>query len=760
MLAAAVAFAAVPARAEDSITLPEIGVVATTPLLGSGIDRDKWPGAVETLGAPDIDETDGPKLTGALDRKVGSVSLNKEQGSPFQPDLLYRGFAASPIFGVAQGLAVYQNGVRLNESFGDTVNWDLIPDFAIDRVNLVGANPVFGLNALGGAIALGMKNGFTAPGTRFEIEGGSFGRVEGNAEYGINAGPFASYIGVGGVHEDGYRDHSPALLRKLYGDLGYRWNGIELHLSYARASNMIDAAGPTPVELLAQSRTAVFTLPQAMRNQSDLVTLGGSYAATGALRFDGNVYYRHFGQHLIDGNTTEVQACADPTLLCLGNASTLLVDAAGMPVANALGGATPSEIDRTKTETNAVGGSVQATLNQSLWNRGNQLVAGLALDHARTNYGAASELGILQPDRYVVGTGTIIDQPDGTLAPISLGASSDYYGLYATDTLDVTDALSVTVSGRYNLALIDLDDRFGTALGGHHSYGRFNPAAGGAYRLASWATAYLGYAEANRVPTAGELACANPAHPCALDAFLVSDPALKQVVARSWEAGLRGSVPGTDLPGRIGWHLGGFRTDSANDIINIASPLVTGLGYFQNAGTTRRQGVEAGLSYRAEEWSVSAEYALVDAIFLNDLTLSSPNNPAADANGNIAVRPGDRLPLVPEHRLKLAGDYEPAAGFKIGADLIVASGEFYAGDQSNQNPKIPGYHVVNLRASYRIGEHAEAFVHIDNVLDAHYATYGTFAPTGAVAPGLVLTDPRSLAVAEPLGVFVGVRASF
>ncbi len=63
------------------------------------------------------------------------------------------GFLALPLQGNPQGLAAYLNGVRFNQPFGGTVNWDLIPDMAIDGMDPVGSNPIFGLNALVGVIS-------------------------------------------------------------------------------------------------------------------------------------------------------------------------------------------------------------------------------------------------------------------------------------------------------------------------------------------------------------------------------------------------------------------------------------------------------------------------------------------------------------------------------------------------------------------------------------------------------------------------------
>jgi iron complex outermembrane receptor protein len=153
--------------------LPEILVIGTTPVPGTSIDIDKIPGNVQSLSASDLSRDGSPSLTGALNANLSSVSINDNLDDPFQPDILYRGFEASPVLGTPQGLAVYQNGVRINEAFGNTVNWDLFPDVAIDHVQLLSASPLYGLNALGGAVSVTMKSGFTYRGGDVELSGGS-----------------------------------------------------------------------------------------------------------------------------------------------------------------------------------------------------------------------------------------------------------------------------------------------------------------------------------------------------------------------------------------------------------------------------------------------------------------------------------------------------------------------------------------------------------------------------------------------------------
>ena len=132
-------------------------------------------------------------LPDLMERSFDSVNINQSQGNPYQPDINFRGFTGSPLLGTPPGLSVFQDGVRINTPFGDTVNWDLIPNSAISTITLIpGSNPVFGLNTLGGAIAVTTKNGFDFPGFVAQGYGGSFNRAAGDIEYGGSATGWAT----------------------------------------------------------------------------------------------------------------------------------------------------------------------------------------------------------------------------------------------------------------------------------------------------------------------------------------------------------------------------------------------------------------------------------------------------------------------------------------------------------------------------------------------------------------------------------------
>ena len=221
--------AAIPALAQQAPSPPPVQqipgaeVIGTTPLPGTGIDRDEVPANVQTLTSSDLRREGSASIVNSLEDQAGSINANDDVVDPFQPDIIYRGFEASPVLGTPEGLAVYQNGVRVNEAFGDSTNWDLIPDLAIRRIDLISSNPVYGLNALGGAVVVTMKDGFTYKGFEGEAAGGSWGQRSFSFEYGTQIADYSAYIAGRIYDDDGWRKFSPDHVQQLYADFGRRW---------------------------------------------------------------------------------------------------------------------------------------------------------------------------------------------------------------------------------------------------------------------------------------------------------------------------------------------------------------------------------------------------------------------------------------------------------------------------------------------------------------------------------------------------------
>jgi outer membrane receptor protein involved in Fe transport len=748
------------------VALPTIEIFATTPLSGTGVDIDKVPAGVTIIDSGKIERAGSPSIVRALVQQTPGVDSEDVAGNPFQPDVYFRGFDASPVSGTPQGLAVYQNGVRINEAFGDAVNWDLIPTVAVRSIDVISNNPAFGLNALGGALSIQMKDGFNFQGTAIDVMGGSYGRLQSSIQFGKQVGNYSTYVVVEGANDNGFRDFSSSQIRRFYGDIGYKGESSELHLNMGAADNAFGATATAPAELLQQSWSSVYTTPQSSRNEVGYLNATATVEATPTWTLQGAAHVRSFYQTTVDGNSTDVQPCANAALLCYNDDVTPANGLDGRQLANSFpSAATLGEIDRTTTQTTSIGATVQATNTDKLFGHDNHFVIGGSFDYGLTNFSANAELGAIQPNFLVAGSGVFLGPSGDPVAdgPVSLRATNEYGGLYALDTFDATKDFSISAGGRLNVAHINLADQIGDALDGDYIFTRFNPMIGASYKITSGVTAYGGYSEANRAPTPLELGCADPVHPCILASFLVSDPALKQVIARTLEAGLRGSHDyGVDI-GTFGWKLGVFHTDDQDDILNIPSPVQQGFGYFQNVGATRRQGVEAEVNFKAARFSLYASYAYVDATFANSLTLAS-NSPFADANGNIQVTPGDQIPSIPRHRLKIGGDYWVTPAFKIGADVLAVSSQYFAGDASNQFPQLPAYAVVNADASYQVNQTLQIYARVENVLNNRYYTYGTFFDTTQVPNfangGMAFIDPRSLSPALPRSVYVGMKATF
>ncbi|MGJ4952064.1 TonB-dependent receptor [Bradyrhizobium sp. HKCCYLS20291] len=776
--------ALLPTAAFAQQTLQTIEVVGVSPVQGGEIAKDKVPSNVQTMTAQDLDRTRTPSLLDGILQSMPGVSLSDQTGNSFQRDLDYRGQTASPVLGTPQGIAVYQNGTRINEAFGDVVNWDLIPEMAIARMTLQPNNPLFGLNAIGGAMSIEMKNGFTYQGGEAQLFGGSFGRMQSGAQYGWNNGTYSAYIAAEGAYDRGWRDYSSSShVRRMYADFGARGDTTEFHLSFTGADNKLGSVAATPIEMLNQRWSSVYTWPQSLRLQMQMVQASLKWAPTDTLSFQANGYYRNYKSSRIDGNGTEVEDD--------GAGSFVIEDAAGTqwginrngPVANTLAADTAlGQIDRNTVKTSSYGGSLQATSTTQLFGHDNHFVVGASVDHGNTNFQATSELGTIDNSLFVTGLGVYIDQPNAGLAPVNLNAKNTYLGVYATNTFDITSQLALTAGGRFNWAQINLRDQTGFAplLNTDNNFQRFNPVVGLTYKITPNMTAYAGYSEANRAPTPLELGCSDPNNPCLIDNFLIADPPLKQVVSRTVEGGLRGELSGgssayaaapppyrkapikavaVDDGWKLRWGISLFRTENSDDIIQVVDPANPLRGYFKNAGTTLRQGVEAKLDLTWNRWTAYANYTFIDATFRSAFDINDP------VLGPLGVVSGNHIPGIPAHRLKLGAEYAVTDAWKVGTSINYVGSQYLLHDETNMGPKVPAYWVVNLNTSYQITKNVEVFGLIQNLFNQRYYSAGTrFDPAGFNTAGggtaFALNDPRSMVPGMPLAAYAGIRAKF
>lgn len=750
LLALLLATASNAAFAEDPESLIEIlEVVAPS---SPPADADDPALNMQAATHKDIAEAHALDLADFMKRNLSGVFVNEAQGNPLQGDVQYRGFVGSPLLGLPQGIAVYQDAVRINEPFGDVVNWALIPETAIDTVVLVpGANPLFGLNALGGALSLRTKDGFSHPGAKAKFSAGSFGRWQLSAEAGGASNDIVSYFGAAStLQEDGWRDYSPTQANRAFAKLGWRDERTSVDLSVTAAGTDLVGNGATPVELLAIERTAIFTRPDRTENALGQFNLVVRHDFSDQFTIDGNIYLRDSDIDSYNGDDSDFENCEDdPGFVCHGDdedEEAPALDGNGNPIA-ADGRVIGATINRTRTDQRGVGGSVAAQRLTVAEHWQNRLLAGISVDSADIDFAASTELGALDQTRLAIPGGVFVGD-----AFTELLAKSETVSLYVANVWALRQGLRISVSGRYNRAHVRLRDQLGTALDGDHRFSKLNPAFGISYRTRPGTTVYARYSQSNRVPSPVELTCADEDAPCRLPNAFLADPPLRQVVARTTEAGARGKL------GTVDWRAGWFATDNDDDILFISAGARTNEGYFDNVGKTERRGFELALNGTQAHLRWFVNYTHLSATFEEPFSVPNANHPRA-TNGEIHVLAGARLPLVPERLLKAGVSATPRHRLHLHADLLHASRHHLRGDEANLAPSIGGYTVVNLGAEYRFNTRFALFAKVDNVLDERYATFGAFGEADEVL-GDDFEETRFLTPAAPragwLGIEVGI----
>jgi outer membrane receptor protein involved in Fe transport len=726
-----------------------------------------------------------------MNNNLVGVSINETQNNPYQPDVLFRGFTASPLLGTPQGLSIFQDGVRVNEPFGDAVNWDLIPMNAIAGMNLMpGSNPVFGLNTLGGAIAITTKNGRTHQGGGIETSYGSWDRKTAAGEFGgvSKDGSVDYFIAGNYFDEDGWRDASPSKVKQIFSKLGWQNETSRLELSYTGADNNMIGNGLVQEELIEDfGRKAINTSPDQTKNTLSFFNLNGSHFINDSTQLSANTYYRKSKRNTLNGDINDefdTDAFDAWSLLNPADEVDEYLEAcvSGMDPEVAEG-VCSGAINRSSTKQKSYGFNAQLAFNQPILNKQNQFIIGGGYDESKVRFAQNTEFGLINPSRGV----TSFDDPvvNEREEQVDLNGKTKTYSLFATDTLSLNDFVHLTVSGRYNHtnvnnvdniwplgSYLDGNPNADQSLTGNHSFERFNPAVGLSFTPTKDLTVYGAYNEGMRAPTSMELGCANRLVPCKLPNAMAGDPPLEKVVAKTFEAGMRGN-----LSQDVKWSTAVYRTENHNDIHFIATNT-TGMGYFDNVGKTRRQGLDTNLAGRAGKFSWNAGYSYLKATYqTDDIVLISEGNSEADDDGKISVNKGDRLANLPSHAFKMRMQYAMTPNWTIGSNVNAFSSVYMRGNENNAHDgteneeeeavlasgKVKGYAVVNLDTRFKLNNSGwQVFAKANNVFNKKYATGGMLGENwfeGGQFSGEGEGD-RMLMVGAPRAAWVGVRYDF
>ena len=803
--------------AAEKLTTSTINVYSPTPLPSFGLPLNIIPANIQIATPKAINSQAGVSLADYMNNNMQSVSTTEMGGNPWQPEITFRGFSASPLLGMPQGISTYLDGVRVNEPFGDVTLWDKIPNFAIGGMQLVpGSNPLYGLNTLGGAIAIQTKSGREAKGAAAEFEAGSWNRQRYLAEYGgvSKDGSVDYYIGHQTTKEDGWRQFSPSRLNQTFGKVGWQNEKSKIDLSYIGTDNKLIGNGFTPDYLLSGDRDQIHTRPDITNNYYNHLVLKGSHWLNNDTMISGNAYYRNSNRTTMNGDIWEKELELDDTYQ---NRTCAAAECE-------LGG---SVMNRTSTKQKNLGFTLQAAFNQDLMGKKNQLITGLGFDQSRIGYkqteeanlsslsdaidetqvNGAGSTSVFDATRQVVlsGAGNL-----GEFQTTGLKSKQRTYSLFATDTLSLNDKWHLNAGARYNHTRVNNDDLLrpdpntSRSLTADATYARFNPTVGLTFTPSDKISAFGSYSESSRAPTAIELGCSNPANPCLLPSAMADDPPLKQVVAKTYDFGLKGSL--TDS---IKFNASIYQTVNDNDIQFVRSTTMRNAGYFSNVGDTQRRGLDFGLNGQQDKFKWAASYSYIQATFEDNLSLVSGSNSSAAygaSNGDrykIDVKKGDYMPSIPKHQLKLRAQYEVTQDWSVGANVIGYTDQYVWGNENNEHSanapaaglsggdtraacggvsasasgatpavwrgpacgsgKIAGYMVVNLDTQYNIGNGWKAFAKAINIFDQDYNIAGRLAETNFDSTGTYGAKERNvlgLLPGAPRAAWIGVRYEF
>ena len=798
---AALAKCFLAAPAAHSQDLETVTVLGTTPVRADDMDARDFPGVIQSATSEALAESASVDISSYLSRRFGGVHIHSTQGNPLQPDLYYRGYAASPLLGLPMGITVYQNGVRLNEPLGDAVNWELVPMNAIASLSLLsGANSLYGLNTLGGSVVMRMKDGFSHPQHSVEVEGGSFGRAVANIESGGNNGDLAYYVNAQRFYERGWRDLSASWAENVYANLDWRGDrsrlGVDLHL----AESDLTGNGLAPSGLLARGREQIFTAPDITRSDSATLVLRGDHTVPDRVDVSANLYYRSNDTASFNGDALEEGVVGELIDDGFGGAAALARTLSGAcrdsvedelaerrlgfetaeddEFAEVMADSGCSAINNISNRAQeSVAGVIEFDLPLRILGFGHDFSAGAGFYRGSSAFNSTVQYALFDP---LTRSTTTSQAVAGGIADdrTEIDTRIERVYVYAGDRFAIGDDWSILLSSYFHDSRIELRDNTGEQpqLNGEHDFQNFNWGIGAIRRWTGQLDFYASYNQSSRLPTPIELACSEElsrnritgeVEECRLPNAFLADPPLEEVIAKNFDFGLRGTMPED-----WNWSLGAFRTLNENDII-WQTGQTRAHGLFKNVDKTRRLGVEAALAGSRGGWSWNVNYSHVLATFEDDFNVLSPNHPANTAlrgddddeeGGMHSTRPvgaGNEIPGIPNHLLKAALSRDFTDRFSVGAEMIAVAGSYLRGDESNELDELDGYVKFNAVANYR-GERFEAYLLVENLFDNDYENFGLIGEEPDEIIGLddIGSDVRFLAPGAPIALWAGVKVYF
>jgi len=758
---------------EATNSLKEVQVVNTSPLPGMGIEKSKLPYDVQTFNSATMRQGNSLNLSEYITENLNGVNVNDIQGSPYQSDVTYRGFRASATLGAAQGLSVYLDGVRVNEPFGDVVNWDMFPEIAFENVTLVpGSNPIYGLNTLGGALAFTTKSGLTTQGNELGMSLGSFGRTKIDLTHGSKSEDgWHRFIAGSAFSEQGWRDESAGNLQNLFVKVGRTQNDSNWDVSFLSGNSKLMGNGLTPstnyggvadpnsagvAGLYERNRKAVYSYPDETKNTTNLLTFNVQRMLDANTELAATAYVRRSTQNRLAGDVECANATGGTATDC-NDFETPLYEIDGL-------------IRRSATSQTSYGVATNLT---KIWDA-HQVTAGAALDKSKSTYSATEQECTLNATTRNISTSDCSAAAYDTAA---VTGNTTAVGIYLADTLTLSPATHVTFAGRYNRSTVSntLTDYYDAnnvwqagvvAAKETFTYKKFNPSLGLTHKLNDSMTFFGNVGQSNRVPTVIELGCADSANPCQLPTGLQADPFLKQVVSQTIEVGMRWKNERN-----YSLAVSAYTTNNKNDILFKPS-TTAGMGYFENFSKTRYQGVDLSASKSWGVWSLRTQYSYLYATYQDTASLMSGDR-------IMSITPGTRMAGLPMNTLKLHLDWRASEKLSLGATTVSTSRLITQGNEdglvgiddaaapASADASTKGYTLLNLSATYKVEKGLDFYGKINNALNKRYETYGLIAANNFALDGSTLngtsgeqTVAKFVAPGASRSLWLGMRYKF
>lgn len=754
--------------------LKEVQVINTSPLPGIGIEKNKLPYEVQSVNSETVKASNNLNISEFMNENFNGVNINDIQGSPYQADVTYRGSRASAILGAAQGLSVYMDGVRVNEPFGDVVNWDMLPEAAFDNVTLVpGSNPIYGLNTLGGALAFTTKSGLTTQGNELGLSLGSYGRAKIDLTHGSKSSDgYHRFVAASAFSEKGWRDESSGNLQNIFVKWGRTQADTNWDMSFLHGNSKLIGNGLTPSTnygdegteapvngLYERSRSAVYSFPDETKNTTALLTFNLQHALDANTELSTTAYLRQSKQKRLGGDVEwnpEIDANGDGTEDPGDNFGDDGVFQAGT-------GEAEGELRHSTTSQNSFGISVNMTKILDT----HQITTGASMDLSRSTYGATAEENCA-----ISAARGVSNCADAAIDTAGVKGQSTALGVFLSDTVKLSEQTHVTLAGRYNQTTVRntitdyYDQEDGEFEAGvvqpeeKFTYRKFNPSLGLSHKLGDNATFFGNWSQSNRAPTVIELGCADPANPCQLPTGLQADPYLKQVVAQTLEAGMRWRNANN-----YSMAVSAYQTTNKDDILFIPS-ATPGLGYFKNFDKTRYQGVDISANKSWGTVRMGVAYSYLKATYESEVELLAGER-------EMDIKPGMRLPGLPLNTLKLNLDWQATNQLSLGANVQYRSSAVTQGNEDGNigtedestavDAGIKGFTLLNLKASYKADKGLTFFAKINNATDKRYETYGMIGENNFAVDGSetsTQTLSKFVAPGAPRTYIVGMRYQF